>query len=100
MNGHDEQALLATSEQEQMLVVAPPGCGKTELLAKRAKALVSRLGPNQRLLAVTFSNKAQRNLRSRLLEVVGASAVRKYVTVVNFHGLAALILRAHGRTQQ
>lgn len=81
-----------------LLVVAPPGCGKTELLAQRAEALIPRLAPGQRILALTFSNKAKANLKARLLAVLGHDRMRRYVTVHNFHGHAAEIVRAHGRT--
>lgn len=81
-----------------VLVVAPPGCGKTELLARRAELLIPALGPHQRILALTFSNKAKSNLNSRLVKVLGAARKRRYVTVRNFHGHAAEIIRSHGAT--
>jgi DNA helicase-2/ATP-dependent DNA helicase PcrA len=81
-----------------VLVIAPPGCGKTELLAQRAQALVPQLLPGQRILALTFTNRAKANLSERLQRILGAPRMRRYVTVRNFHGHAAEIVLAHGRT--
>lgn len=80
------------------LVIAPPGCGKTELLAHRAELLIGSLGPGQKILALTFSNKAKANLSSRLVKVLGAERARRFISVHNFHGHAADIVRSHGRT--
>ncbi|MEU7644801.1 ATP-dependent helicase [Streptomyces huasconensis] len=81
-----------------LLVIAPPGCGKTELLAHRAVRLLGTLEPHQKILALTFSNRATRNLRERLQGALGPQRFRRHVTVTNFHGHAAGIIRAHGRT--
>ncbi|MCX4632869.1 ATP-dependent helicase [Streptomyces sp. NBC_01443] len=88
----------AQSPVANLLAIAPPGCGKTELLARRARHLVTQLEPHQRILALTFSNRAKRNLRERLLDALGPQRFRRYVRVTNFHGHAAEIIRAHGRT--
>ena len=81
-----------------LLIVAPPGCGKTELLALRAHALIPRLLPGQKILALTFTNRAKANLSERLRRLLGTQRMRRYVTVRNFHGHAAEIVLAHGRT--
>jgi DNA helicase II / ATP-dependent DNA helicase PcrA len=94
----DSQSGIATSERDNLLVVAPPGCGKTEILAKRAAFLVGLLRPGQKILALTFSNKAQQNLRERLARELGSARCRRYITVRNFHGHATEVLRAHART--
>ncbi|MBB4684437.1 UvrD-helicase domain-containing protein [Amycolatopsis jiangsuensis] len=94
----DPRPAIATSELANLLVVAPPGCGKTEVLAQRAAFLMGRLKPGQRILVLTFSNKARQNLRERLVRELGPAQCRRYVTVRNFHGHAAEVLRAHART--
>ncbi len=88
----------AGSDATNLLVIAPPGCGKTELLARRAKHLIPTLAPNQRILALTFSNKARENLAARIRGVVGPNAFRRYIRMRNFHGHATELLRAHGAT--
>ncbi|MEY9863518.1 DNA helicase-2/ATP-dependent DNA helicase PcrA [Catenulispora sp. GAS73] len=91
-------ASLAATPGDALLVIAPPGTGKTELLARRAAVLIERLEPHQKILALTFSNKAKRNLGARLQRELGAIRFRRYIRVRNFHGHAAEILRSHGRT--
>lgn len=89
---------IANDESKNIYVIAPPGCGKTELLAKRANYLISTLEKNQKILALTFSNKARNNLDDRLNTVLGADRKRKYVTVKNFHGHASELIQSHGKT--
>jgi len=88
----------AHSDAANLLVIAPPGCGKTQLLARRAAYLIPHLRPNQRILALTFSNKARENLADRIRSVVGPYAFRRYIRMRNFHGHATELLRAHGAT--
>ncbi len=94
----EPQRVAAASDQSNLLVVAPPGCGKTELLALRALELIPRLESNQRILALTFTNRAKANLDDRLKSLLGRERFRRYVSVRNFHGHAAEIVRAHGST--
>ncbi len=96
----DETAFAAAvaSAADHLLVIAPPGCGKTELLARRSVHLVSGLEPYQRILALTYSNKARANLETRLREALGWDRLRRLVAVRNFHGHAAELIKAHGTT--
>jgi DNA helicase II / ATP-dependent DNA helicase PcrA len=98
MTEQDSQPAAWDSADPSLLVVAPPGCGKTEFLALRAGALIPRLRPNQRILALTFTNRAKANLSERLRGRLGHERFRRHVTVRNFHGHAAEIVLAHGRT--
>lgn len=88
----------ASDTAQNLLVIAPPGCGKTELLARRAQTLIPSLDPHQQILALTFSNKAKSNLSVRLTQVLGAERRRRHVAVHNFHGHAAQLVRSHGAT--
>lgn len=97
MEPNPEQERLANLPIGNVLVIAPAGCGKTEALAARAKAVVARgdVTAPRKILALTFSNKAKENLATRVRRVVGAGASQR-ITVTNFHGLAARVVRAHG----
>jgi ATP-dependent DNA helicase UvrD/PcrA len=84
----------------EVVAIAPPGCGKTEALALRAQGLVrgGHVPPPRRVLAVTFSNPAKRNLQERMRLNLGSASVARRVTILNFHGLAARVVTAHGST--
>lgn len=94
----DEQRLVVTSEKKDLLVIAPPGCGKTEVLAHRAAKQIDSLERNQKVLALTFTNRARLNLEERLRSVLGYVRGRRQVVVRNFHGFATEIVLSHGRT--
>lgn len=81
-----------------LLVVAPAGCGKTEALALRVRGLLERqqASPPRKVLVLTFTNRARDNIRERLHTHVRPEHMRSRVTVANFHGLAARLIRAHG----
>ena len=86
----------SSSSLGDTLIVAPPGCGKTELLAQRATVCVRKgyLPQGRRILALTFTNKSRDNLASRLSEHLGPG-FRHYVNVVNFHGLGLHLYNRH-----
>jgi DNA helicase-2/ATP-dependent DNA helicase PcrA len=94
----ERQHTAATSKNANLLVIAPPGCGKTELLAMRADTLIPRLQAHQKILALTFTNRSKANLSNRLRTLLGEARYRRYVSVRNFHGHAAEIVLSHGRT--
>ncbi|MFD5225701.1 UvrD-helicase domain-containing protein [Microbacterium sp. NPDC058342] len=93
--GAQRQAVDSTADR--LLVVAPPGCGKTELLAMRAERMIrdGTVRPGRRLLAITFTNRARDNLRERLRQQLGEAQMRTSVSTMNFHELAARIVEAH-----
>lgn len=80
----------------ETLLTAPPGCGKTEGIARWLRVLVERgeLLPPRRALGLTFSNKAKANLRSRLRRELGPRSWR-WATVTNFHGWAFHLYQNH-----
>jgi DNA helicase II / ATP-dependent DNA helicase PcrA len=92
-----EQDLLRHIGIQPILVHAPAGCGKTHALADRAHALIAAgaIRPPHRILALTFSNRAKTNLAARMRDRIGPRYWR-YVTVTNFHGLGARLIRSHG----
>lgn len=80
------------------MIIAPPGCGKTEVLAHRVAHQIGSLEKNQRVLALTFTKRARSNLEERLRSVVGRARVNRQISVRNFHGFATQVVLAHGRT--
>lgn len=93
-----EQIDAATCDDAHLLLIAPPGCGKTEVLAHRAAHQINSLERHQRVLALTFTKRARSNLEERLRTVLGHARTQRQIVVRNLHGFATQIVLAHGRT--
>lgn len=79
-----------------MLVLAGAGSGKTRVLVHRIAWLVQTEGLSPySIMAVTFTNKAAKEMRGRIEELMGLNPSGMWVGT--FHGLAHRILRAHWR---
>jgi DNA helicase II / ATP-dependent DNA helicase PcrA len=75
------------------LVVAGAGSGKTTVLTRRVAWLLSELKqPAPTIMAVTFTNKAAAEMKSRLEKLVGET-VAKRLTIGTFHSICARLLR-------
>lgn len=83
-----------TADAVPLLVLAGAGSGKTRVLVHRAAWLVAtgKARPSE-LFAVTFTNKAANEMRSRIEHLIDAPA--RQLWVGTFHGLAHRFLRIH-----
>jgi DNA helicase-2/ATP-dependent DNA helicase PcrA len=80
-----------------LLIVAGPGSGKTRVIVHRIAYLVHTVGINPwRICAVTFTNKAARELKSRLSLLLGLTKSDQ-VVASTFHALCSRILRENGQ---
>ena len=87
-----EQNLAVTEKNGAILVLAGAGSGKTKVLTSRIANLVdSGVNPFD-ILAVTFTNKAAKEMQQRLSNYLGEDIVRR-MWVGTFHNICGRILR-------
>ena len=93
---NDAQREAVSAEPGHYLVLAGAGSGKTRVLTHRIGWLTQVLGvPPWAVLAVTFTNKAAGEMRSRIEGLIPGGA--QGLTVGTFHGIAHRLLRRHWR---
>ncbi len=89
-----EQVAAVMHRGGPLLVVAGPGSGKTRVLTHRLASLVEDGIAPERILAVTFTNKAAAEMRHRLASLLPAG-VEVPASVSTFHSFCVRALRAH-----
>ena len=89
-----EQRKAVTYPPEPLLVIAGAGTGKTRVLTHRvAYFLITGRARPEEILAITFTNKAAREMSQRLRELCGPAAER--IQIGTFHATCARLLREH-----
>ncbi|RZF86982.1 DNA helicase II [Pseudoalteromonas sp. CO325X] len=93
---NDKQREAVAAPLQNMLVLAGAGSGKTRVLVHRIAWLTQVEGASPfSIFAVTFTNKAAKEMRARVEQTIQGSVGGMWVGT--FHGLAHRILRAHHR---
>ncbi|MGH7861704.1 MAG: UvrD-helicase domain-containing protein, partial [Candidatus Dormibacteraceae bacterium] len=88
-----QQLAAVTHGGGPLLIFAGAGSGKTRVLTMRIAHLLRARGVGaERVLALTFTNRAAREIRSRLTQLLGA---QKGLWVGTFHSIAVRMLRPH-----
>ena len=98
MINEDILAGLSTSQREAVvnydgpsLIIAGAGSGKTRVLTTRIAWMLAQGVSPSSILALTFTNKAAREMRERIEKLVGTQA--RYIRMGTFHSVFARILR-------
>jgi len=93
LNEAQKEAVL--SLEGPLLIVAGAGSGKTKVLTSRIAHIIKnkKAFPNQ-ILAVTFTNKAAKEMHNRVSKILGSSAVG-LSWLGTFHSICAKLLRKH-----
>ncbi|QGJ71522.1 ATP-dependent DNA helicase UvrD/PcrA [Planctomycetales bacterium 10988] len=83
------------TERGPLLVLAGAGTGKTRVITYRIAYLIQRKIAPERILAVTFTNKAAREMQERSGQLLGKRKKGKKPLLATFHSLCLQILRRH-----
>ena len=93
LNESQKQAVINT--EGPSLVIAGAGAGKTRVLTYRIVHLLQKGVPAGKILALTFTNKAAREMKERITRIVSPEIAR-YLWMGTFHSVFAKILRMEG----
>jgi DNA helicase II / ATP-dependent DNA helicase PcrA len=90
-----QQAAVDHIEQGPLLLIAGPGTGKTQVLSLRIANILRKTDARpDTILALTFTEAAAKNMRERLLQIIGKDAY--YVNISTFHAFCRQVIAEHG----
>ena len=91
-NLNKEQVEAVQTTKGPLLILAGAGSGKTKVLTTRIAYMIQNGVRPRNILAVTFTNKAAKEMKERIGKIIGEDTV-KYMWVGTFHGICGRILR-------
>ena len=90
---NEQQCAAVTAEPGPALVIAGAGAGKTRTLTYRVAYLLEQGIPEDRILLLTFTNKAAKEMMTRVADLIGTELSRLWGGT--FHSVGNRILRRH-----
>lgn len=92
---NEKQREAAKTIDGPLLILAGAGSGKTRTITYRIAHMIEELGiPPYMILAVTFTNKAAKEMKERVVSLIGQEAER--ATISTFHSFGVRLLRMYG----
>lgn len=91
-----EEAARALEQEGSVLVLGGPGSGKTTLALLKAQQLIPTLQPSQKILFLSFSRAAVRQVLTRTKDVLKYRE-RQNIRVMTYHAFCLELLRSHGQ---
>ena len=89
---NEKQKEAVTSIEQYVRVIAGAGSGKTRVLTHRIAYLINDIGiPDNTILAITFTNKAAKEMKDRVNKLLNNENCR--ATISTFHSFCARLLR-------
>ena len=88
---NENQQKAVVHKEGPMLVLAGAGSGKTSVLTNRIAYLIEEGVSPANILAITFTNKAAREMKERVTKLIGADA--RYIQISTFHSFGLKILK-------
>lgn len=95
LNNRQKEAVLA--KDGPVLIIAGAGAGKTKTITHRIAYLIASGVSPENILAVTFTNKAAKEMSERVSKIVDYSDFRSRPTICTFHSLGVRILKESGQ---
>ena len=89
---NDKQKEAVLYNDGPLLIIAGAGAGKTKTLTTKIAYLIEEKNVNSlNILAITFTNKAAKEMKDRLYKIIGSTA--KEIQVSTFHSFGLKLLR-------